>query len=135
MSTATRLGLVALALACACAPADGAEPGTGAVSAESLARCLAERGAVYYGALGCTACRAQERAFGEAFARIERVECHPHAPDSQAERCVARGIRVTPTWLLEREGRELSRLEGAHGLKELAAFAECGTGAPAAPRR
>lgn len=102
-------------------------PGASAAGGDldALARCLAERGVVYYGAAACSACRTQKRAFGEAFAHVTKVECHPHAPGSQAERCVERGIRVTPTWLLERDGRVQGRLEGARGPAALAAFAGC----------
>lgn len=91
----------------------------------ALARCLTERGAVYYGAAGCSSCRAQKRAFGAAFAAVTEVECHPHVAGSQAERCVDRSIRVTPTWLIERDGRELQRLEGAQRPADLAAFSGC----------
>ena len=110
-----------------------APPGTSPAAAglEALVRCLSEKGAVYYGASGCAACRTQEGLFGSAFEQIAQVECHPHAPGSQAERCVARGIRVTPTWLLEGEGREPRRLEGARSPEELAAFAGCPPAAPA----
>ena len=100
--------------------ADASDP-----ALDALARCLAERGAVYYGASGCKACREQEALFGAPFAAIPQVECHPHAAGSEAERCLARGIRVTPTWLLEAPDREPRRLEGAHALAELARFAGC----------
>lgn len=125
MTAVLRFGLAAALALCACAGEETPASAARALDAGSLARCLAERGAVYYGAAGCKACRAQERAFGEAFAAVSAVECHPHAPGSQAERCVERGIRVTPTWLLEHDGREAGRLEGARSLEELAAFAEC----------
>jgi hypothetical protein len=101
---------------------------------DGLARCLTERGVVYYGASGCRACRAQERTFGAAFAHIRGIECHPHAPGAEPERCVERGIRVTPTWLLEPGGREAGRLEGARTHPELAELSGC-PWRPASPSR
>jgi hypothetical protein len=99
----------------------------------ALARCLSERGWVMYGSVTCSACRAQRKAFGEAFELIEEVECNPHAPGTQVNRCLERGIRRTPTWIQEARGEELQRLEDYQLLEALAATAGCDRRASAVP--
>jgi hypothetical protein len=75
--------------------------------------------------LTCSACRAQRKAFGTAFAYITEIECHPHAENTQADRCIEKKIRFTPTWIAEPNGQELKRLEGYQLLATLASFAGC----------
>ena len=127
MRSGALAGLVLVMVACG-ASEDGSRGATGELDA--LVRCLEERGLVYYGSATCSACRGQKQAFGEAFAGIVEVECHPRTEGNQVDRCLARGIRVTPTWLIERDGREVSRLEGVRDPSELAAFAGCAYDAP-----
>lgn len=91
----------------------------------ALARCLTEQGFVMYGSITCSACRAQRKAFGPAFAHINEIECNPHVPDTQAERCLAKNLKTTPTWIAEKDGKELKRLEGYQLLEDLAAAAGC----------
>ncbi|MDJ0849836.1 MAG: thioredoxin family protein [Myxococcota bacterium] len=119
------LGAALLVLALGCEPSGPAAGDLGA-----LARCLSERGVVYYGSATCSACRAQKQEFGDAFAAVTEVECHPHSEDNDTQRCLARGIQVTPTWLIERSGEEVGRLEGARPPDELAAFSGCPYGPP-----
>jgi hypothetical protein len=90
-----------------------------------LAHCLTGQGFVMYGSITCSACRAQRKAFGPAFAHITEVECNPHATNTQAERCLQRKIQTTPTWIAEHDGQERKRLEGYQLLEDLAAFAGC----------
>ncbi len=119
MIRTARLALLALASAC------GPSGSTGAGDLPALARCLSERGVVYYGSATCSACRNQKEAFGDAFAGVVEVECHPNTRGNEVERCLARGIRVTPTWLIEEAGVERSRLEGARSPEDLARFSGC----------
>ncbi|NOS80327.1 MAG: thioredoxin family protein [Nitrospira sp.] len=92
---------------------------------EGLAMCLSERGMVMYGSITCSACRAQRKAFGEAFSHVTEIECNPHAPNTRAELCIEKNIRKTPTWIIEKEGKETKRLEGYQLVEDLAAFAGC----------
>lgn len=90
------------------------------------AECLTEKGVVMYGAYWCPKCERQKRLFGDAFAAIAYVECDPRGENAQAERCLARGISGTPTWLQETaDGTELGRLEGVQDVSELAAKFDC----------
>ena len=90
-----------------------------------MAQCLDERDWVMYGSFTCSACRAQRKAFGEAFALIKEVECNPTADNSQAELCLEKKIRKTPTWIREQDGMELERLEGYQLPENLAAATSC----------
>jgi len=94
-------------------------------SAGTLALCLTDKGYVMYGSNTCSGCRSQQKLFGPAFAHIRKVECNPHAPNNEAERCLNRKIRTTPTWIQEQDGAEIRRLEGYQLLEDLASFAEC----------
>ncbi len=92
---------------------------------ERLARCMAGQGWIMYGSVTCSACRAQRKAFGEAFTHITEIECNPHIPGNQVDRCLERKIRKTPTWLLEKEGVEIRRIEGYQLLEYLATLTGC----------
>ena len=100
--------------------------GQNASANEQLARCIAEQGWVMYGSITCSACRAQRKAFGEAFAHITEIECNPHIADNEVERCLDRKIGKIPTWILEREGVEIRRIENYQLLEDLAALTGCG---------
>ena len=65
----------------------------GGVTMEEFATCLAEEGAVMFGAEWCGHCQSQKKLFGEAFENVEYVEC----TEDQA-RCSSAGIRGFPTW-------------------------------------
>ena len=91
----------------------------------ALAACLRENGWVMYSSFTCSACRAQRKAFGDSFALLTEVECNPHAPDAQVDRCVEKKILKTPTWIQEKGGIETDRLTGHQELGVLAEKAQC----------
>jgi hypothetical protein len=121
----------ALLLAAALVGCSGEESAPGAVgeptpeALDGFARCLTARGWVMYSSSICSACRAQRKAFGGAFEHIEEIECNPHAPQSQAERCLEREVRRTPTWLREIDGEVAARLEDYQLLDALAVASDC----------
>jgi hypothetical protein len=90
-----------------------------------LAACLTEMGWVMYGSFTCSACRAQRKAFGEAFHHIKEVECNPHAPNTQVDLCLEKKIKKTPTWIMEKDGNEAKRIEGYQLLEDLASLSGC----------
>lgn len=103
----------------------GGENGA-SINAAALAQCLTAKGVKEYGSYACSACKAQEKAFGkEAFKFVDYVECHPRGPNPQTELCLKRSIAKTPTWLLEEGNREIKRLEGFQTFEDLASFAGC----------
>lgn len=83
---------------------------------EALARCLADKGVIMYGAEWCSHCQNQKKAFGEAFKLISYVEC----PKNPAQ-CLAAGIQGYPTWTFI-DGQ---RLEGEQELNKLAEASGC----------
>lgn len=78
-----------------------------------------------YGSITCSACRAQRKGFGEAFAEINEIECNPNAPGTQVELCLKRKIGPTPTWIREEDGEERERIEGYQLMEDLADQTGC----------
>jgi uncharacterized membrane protein len=81
----------------------------------TLARHLAQTGAVFYGAFWCPHCQEQKHKFGGAAGLLPYVECDPKGTNSQTERCERAAVRSFPTW--EIAG---SRREGVQSLEALA---------------
>jgi hypothetical protein len=96
MASIRRL-LVAIALAAgalAHAPAPAHADGLTA-----LARCLADSGAVFYGAAWCPYCRKQLGAFGNAAKLLPYVECSEGESRRMRPECREAGVRSYPTWV------------------------------------
>ena len=87
--------------------------------------CLNEKGVVYYKSFRCNSCKRQEKLLGDAYTKLNSVECHPEGPNGNPELCLLKRISKTPTFLIEESGREMKRLEGLQPLKDLADFAGC----------
>jgi thiol-disulfide isomerase/thioredoxin len=114
-----RRALLALALAAAAllhAPA----PARADRLAE-IARCLADRGAVFYGASWCPYCRKQLRAFGNSARFLPYVECSDPNTRRTRPECRAAGVRSYPTWVFP-NGLVVS---GSKPPEELAALSGC----------
>jgi len=90
-----------------------------------LAKCITEKGWVMYSSFTCSACRAQIKLFGPAADYLKIIECNPHDPDTQAQLCLKKGIRYTPTWLLDKNGTEIKRVKGYKKLNDLAVLTGC----------
>ncbi len=92
-----------------------------------FAQCLTDEGMLMYGSATCSFCAKQRAMFGSAFEFIDEIECDPRNPDSEVERCVAKDIEHTPTWIQEdAEGNELHRFEaGVVSFEELSAVSGC----------
>ena len=88
-------------------------------------QCLNSKGVVYYKSVRCSTCRRQEMVLGEAYKKINSVECHPDGENPQPELCLSKKISKTPTFLMESGGLEVKRLEGLQQVKDLAAFTNC----------
>jgi uncharacterized membrane protein len=90
-----------------------------------LVSCLNEKGVVYYKSVKCPNCRRQEQLLGVAYQKLNSVECHPEGENPQVELCFEKKVNKTPSFLLEKDGKEIKRLEGLTQVKDLAAFAGC----------
>jgi len=96
----------------------------GAVSEDdlaSLATCLTDSGAKFYGAFWCGHCQSQKRAFGDAASLLPYIECSTEDGSGQLPICEAAGITSYPSW----EFADGSLLLGEISLSQLAEKAEC----------
>ena len=122
------VGLMFVLLCLLSSQALGDTSGKEKISRDQLvkfARCLTERGWVMYSSFTCSACRAQIELFGRAADQLKIIECNPHAPDMQVQRCLEKKIRYTPTWLMEKNGSEVERFKGYKKLEDLASLTGC----------
>jgi hypothetical protein len=103
-------GLLAL-----CGAPAAASPGT----LEGFSECVAESGAVFYGAHWCPYCAKQKQSFGEFADRLPYVECYE--PGSRDKRARCADIRRFPTWTFA----DGSVRTGALSLAALAAATGC----------
>ena len=106
-------GLVAVALG-APAPARALDPG-------ELAECVADSGAVFYGAHWCPHCSRQRARFGGFAHLLNYVECSEPGQRKQTAECRKAGVRSYPTW----DFPNGSRRTGMLSLDDLAAATGC----------
>ena len=90
------------------------------VSYDKFAQCLAEKGAVMYGAEWCSHCKAQKAVFGNSFKYVNYVEC----PDN-TQLCIDKGVQGFPTWLVGTS----TKIEGFDENKTMKALSDA-TGCP-----
>lgn len=95
------------------------------VDYSELVACLNEKGVVYYKSVRCSNCRRQEMMLGEAYKKLNSIECHPDGENPQVELCLSKKIDKTPTFILEPNNNEIKRLVGLQQIKDLADFASC----------
>ncbi|KKU16098.1 MAG: hypothetical protein UX24_C0021G0001 [Candidatus Giovannonibacteria bacterium GW2011_GWB1_45_9b] len=88
-------------------------------------QCLNSKGVVYYKSVRCSTCRRQEMILGEAYKKLNSIECHPDGENPQPELCLSKKITKTPTFLMESGVTEIKRIEGLQQIKDLSAFANC----------
>jgi hypothetical protein len=86
---------------------------------DAFAKCLADRGAVMYGAEWCGHCKENKAAFGDSFKFINYVEC----PDN-TQVCTDNGIQSFPTWLVGTSTRIVG-FEKDKTMQELASSTGC----------
>ncbi|MBA4336610.1 hypothetical protein C0416_02435 [bacterium] len=86
-----------------------------------IAKCLTEKGVKMYGAVWCSHCSNQKKAFGDAFQYINYIECDANTNLETAKICVEEGIEGVPAWDLP----DGSRKAGETSPTELAELAGC----------
>lgn len=82
----------------------------------ALAQCLTEKGVKMYGADWCPACQKQKALFGDAFGKINYVEC-----DREPAKCSQEKIEKLPTWIFPNS----ERMVGVLSLEELSETSSC----------
>ena len=90
-----------------------------------FAKCLDTSDMKMYGSFRCGVCARTREMFGSAFEFIEEIECHPQGKNAQVERCLAMNIERTPTWVVEKDGKETARSVGFTPAEKLAEMSGC----------
>jgi len=88
---------------------------------DAFATCLADKGAVFYGAFWCPHCQSQKKMFGSSVKLLPYVECSTPDGQGQLQACIEAGINSYPTW----EFADGSRLMGEIPLEQLAEKTSC----------
>lgn len=111
------IGIIALVGALGYALAAPGKPG----QYDGLAQCIADKGAVFYGAFWCSHCREQKAMFGKSAQFLPYVECS--TPDSRGmvPVCEEKGIKGFPTWIFA----DGSVVEGTMSIERLAEKTAC----------
>jgi len=94
---------------------------------DEFAQCLYSKGMRMYGSVTCSFCARQRTLFGNSFHFVKEIECDPRNSHSEVERCIAKNISHTPTWILEDEiGNDVHRFDpGVISLEKLSEVSEC----------
>ncbi len=95
----------------------------------SLATCLGEAGAKFYGAFWCPHCNNQKKAFGKSSELLPYVECSTPDGKGQTQVCLDNQIQSYPTWIFA----DGTRLTGEQTPQALAEKTACEATLPANP--
>lgn len=90
-------------------------------SLENFAKCLAEKGAKFYGSFRCGWCKRQKELFGQAEIFLPYVECIDEKTQEMTLECQSAGITAFPTW----EFPEKGKIPGYKSLEQLAELSGC----------
>lgn len=77
---------------------------------DDFAKCLEEKGAVFYGAFWCPHCQEQKEMFGKSAKYVPYVECSTVDGNNQLPVCKNQNIDGYPTWIFADESRESGKL-------------------------
>lgn len=88
---------------------------------DTLAQCIADSGATFYGAFWCPHCQDQKRIFGSASQYLPYVECSTPDGNAQTQICIDEEITSYPTWKLA----DGTVLDGVRQPADLAAATNC----------
>ena len=88
---------------------------------DTLAQCISDSGAKFYGAFWCPHCQATKAMFGKSAKLLPYVECSKPSGQGQLPICDEQGIKGYPTWRFA----DKSELGGERSLAELADKTNC----------
>ncbi|MEY4747026.1 MAG: hypothetical protein RLZZ416_75 [Candidatus Parcubacteria bacterium] len=88
---------------------------------DALAKCIKDRGVVFYGAFWCPHCQRTKALFGASAKLLPYVECSTPDGQGQLPICKDKNINSYPTW----ERPDGARLVSEHTIAEWAAFSGC----------
>ncbi len=87
---------------------------------DGFAECLADSGAKMYGAWWCPHCKSQKELFGNAFKKINYLECSD-ANQNMTQQCKDEGVTGYPMWKFG----DGSTLSGAQDFETLSEKSSC----------
>ncbi len=88
---------------------------------DTVAQCINDSGAKFYGAFWCPHCQATKAMFGKSAKKLPYIECSQPSGKGQLPICDEAGITGYPTWRFA-DGSELA---GERTIVELAAKTNC----------
>lgn len=88
---------------------------------DTLAQCITDSGAKFYGAFWCPHCQATKAMFGKSAKLLPYIECSQPSGKGQLPICDEKGITGYPTWIYP-DGTEL---KGEQSLQALAEKSNC----------
>lgn len=88
---------------------------------DSVAQCINDSGAKFYGAFWCPHCHETKAMFGKSAKLLPYIECSQPSGNGQLPICDEAGIKGYPTWRFT-DGSELN---GERSMEELAAKTNC----------
>ena len=88
---------------------------------DTVAQCITDSGATFYGTFWCPHCQATKAMFGKSAKKLPYIECSEPSGKGQLQVCADANIEGYPTW----EFADGSRLTGERTLEELAAKTSC----------
>ncbi|MCX6804053.1 MAG: Ig domain-containing protein [Candidatus Diapherotrites archaeon] len=98
------------------------QPPANPVSVSDFASCLASKGVVMYGAIGCAHCNSQKQLFGGSWSDVNYIECSvSNNPNLQNVLCSSAGITGYPTWVFS-DGQ---RIQGEVSFDQLSQKTNC----------
>ncbi len=88
-------------------------------------KCFNSKNIIYYKSFRCSNCKRQELLIGSPYKLLNSIECHPKGPNGNPELCFKMGVTKTPTFIMEKNGKEIKRLEGLQQMEDLSKFSGC----------
>lgn len=65
---------------------------------DTLAQCIKDKGAIFYGAFWCPHCQAQKARFTKSASYLPYIECSTPDGQGQTKVCKDKNIQTYPTW-------------------------------------
>ncbi|PIN89929.1 hypothetical protein COU60_02445 [Candidatus Pacearchaeota archaeon CG10_big_fil_rev_8_21_14_0_10_34_76] len=88
---------------------------------DTFSQCIANSGAVMYGAYWCPHCQDQKEMFGKSWEHVNDIECSLPNRAGQTAECNEAGIQSYPTW----EFADGSRQTGVLSFQQLSQLTGC----------
>jgi len=92
------LGIIGLAIVLAIGLSFLNNGNSGSHEYDTLASCLTEKGAKFYGAFWCPHCSEQKKLFGASVKLLPYVECSTPDTTGQTQVCIDAKVEQYPTW-------------------------------------